>query len=160
VTLARVAWSDPRAVALRDEMDAEMTLLYADLAAKARPDVTERMEEVLLLDPDDVVATVLAFDGERAVGHAVLRPYEGSLEVKRVIVAATHRGRGIARILMTELETIARQDGVNSIVLHTGVLQVPAIRMYEALGYRPIPYFRGYEAVTDSVCFEKLLPFG
>ncbi|MCU1404457.1 MAG: family N-acetyltransferase [Glaciihabitans sp.] len=160
LTLARVSWNDPRAISLRDAMDVEMMELYREIAAVAEPGVGEKMDAVLVVDPDEILFTILVLDGETAVGHAALRPFNDSLEVKRVVVAESHRGLGIAKLLMREMESIARERGMKSLVLHTGFMQIPAIRLYETLGYSPIPYFRGYEAVPDSLCFEKLLPFG
>jgi len=67
------------------------------------------------------------------------------------------RGRGVARMLMLEAESIARAEGAASLVLQTGPLQVPAIRLYEDLGYVTIPSFGTYGAIPSALCYEKVL---
>ncbi|MCA0216208.1 MAG: GNAT family N-acetyltransferase [Actinobacteria bacterium] len=77
--------------------------------------------------------------------------------MKKVFVAESVRGRGVARLLMGELETIARVRGAASLVLQTGPLQVPAITLYEDLGYVAIPPYGKYDAIPGALCFEKVL---
>jgi GNAT superfamily N-acetyltransferase len=135
-------------------MNVEMDALYAGTFA---PDSDPLPIGMFDVDPSEVTATLLALDGDVAVGHAALRPHEQSLEVKKVFVEAGHRGRGIARILMEELESVAREHAIGTLILQTGDLQVDAIRLYERLGYQPIPPFRNYGLLARSVCFEKSL---
>ena len=186
IWMARVEWADPRALALRLAMDDEMTALYAERAANAAPGVAERITAVLVIDPGEMIATILAIDADadadtdadadadadgdedavevggrapegRIVGHAALRPAGDALEVKKVFVSPTHRGRGVSKLLLAEAETIARERGVEKLVLQTGNLQIEAIRLYERFGYEAIPQFRGYDAIPGSLCFAKHL---
>ena len=66
--------------------------------------------------------------------HAVLRDLDGEWEVKRVIVDATQRGRGLGRLLMAELEPVAREGGAPRLILQTGDRQPEAVRLYERVG--------------------------
>ena len=113
------------------------------------------------LDPASVLHTVVAYDGERPVGHACLRrltgPMAGELEIKRMWVEADVRGTGVADALLAAVETAARDDGAPRIVIHTGDRQIAALRFYQRHGYTPIEVFSPYEAVTYSRCFEKVL---
>jgi ribosomal protein S18 acetylase RimI-like enzyme len=68
-----------------------------------------------------------------------------------------HRGRGISRALMIELEAIAREMGAASLVLQTGPLQVPAIALYESLGYEAIPPYGKYTVIPNALCYQKTL---
>ncbi|HQA24521.1 MAG TPA: GNAT family N-acetyltransferase, partial [Rhodoglobus sp.] len=131
--------------------------------------------DALTVDPAEIVTTIIALDGEEPVGHSALRPVhldrlddraslddrvaldDRVLEVKKVFVAESARGRGVARLLMGELETVARGRGVASLVLQTGPLQVPAITLYEDLGYVAIPPYGKYGAIPGALCFEKVL---
>jgi GNAT superfamily N-acetyltransferase len=142
-------------------MDDEMSALYAERSASAGAETARKMSDVFHINAADIMATILVLDGDgadaTAVGHAALRPFEDSLEVKRVFVAASHRRRGISSLLLAEVEGLARARGVKRIVLQTGDLQVEAIALYERRGYRDIPPFRGYEVVANGRCFEKFL---
>jgi GNAT superfamily N-acetyltransferase len=160
VRIDAVDWLDPRAVALRASMDAETQAMYAEFVAGQPETVTAAIQEALRVDPADILVTILALHGGEPVGHAALRPPSGladALEVKKVFVSPSHRGRGISRVLMLELERLAVDRGVPTLVLQTGRLQVPAITLYESLGYRAIDPFGGYTEIPGALCFEKLL---
>jgi GNAT superfamily N-acetyltransferase len=157
LTIVTVDWDDPRGMRLRAAMDVEMGELYAARFASMAPETIGPMQAAFSINPDDIVTSVLVLDGDDAVGHAALRPHGEYLEVKRVFVAPEFRGRGVSKQLMRELEIIARSNGVRTLILQTADLQLDAIRLYEGLGYVPIPSFRGYEVVPGSMCFGKEL---
>ena len=160
VEIQRVDWLDPRAVAQRDAMNAETGAMYAKFTAGQTPELIAAIDDALTVDPDEILDTILAVEGDAVLGHAALRPVPGrpdTLEVKKVFVGADARGRGVARALMAELERIAVARGAASLVLQTGDLQVPAIRLYEDIGYTPIPAYGKYVVMPNAMCFEKTL---
>ncbi|WP_457101307.1 MFS transporter [Microbacterium sp. P5_E9] len=161
--LETVPWDDPRAVLLRAEMDGELGPRYADRLDDIPPEVAARVGQALSVDPDTIVATIIAVDAEGdPVGHAALRDLggelAGSLEVKRVFVAPPVRGTGVSRLLMGELERIAADRGAERLILQTGDRQPDAIALYEKIGYTPIPVYPPYVEITFSHCFEKPVP--
>ena len=159
-TFETVSWDDPRAVRLRSVMDAEMSVRYANYTAEPESAETQaRRTASLAVDPDDVRAVVLVLDDDGTpIAHAALRELRGDWEVKRVIVSDAHRGRGIARSLMNELESLARAAGVRRLILQTGDRQPDAVAVYERVGYTPIPIYEPYvETIPNSLCFEKVL---
>jgi len=157
VTVERVDWEDPRAVALRDAMEDEMNTLYAPLADSLADGVMEQLSVGFDVLPGTIVAAVLAVDGEVAVGQAGLRPHGDALEVKKVVVDPEHRGRGASRLLMTALEDAARQLGIRRLILQTGPLQPAAIALYEKIGYVAIEPYPPYELMPGALCYEKIL---
>ena len=153
-----IEWTDRRAVELRTAMDAESAATYADVIGAQSPETREAISLAFIVDPNEIVDCVLAIDDDGSVvGHAALRPWRNELEVKKVFVPTTARGRGVARALMTELERLAAARGIHSLVLQTGHLQVAAIRLYESMGYERIEAFRGYAVVPAALCFRKIL---
>ena len=154
----RTRWDDPRAVALRAAMDSEMTARYA-LRRSTTGEQDAAIDRALAVDPAKILATVLISDLDGTpVAHAALRDLRGEWEVKRVVVDADHRGRGIGRLLMSELETIAREGDARRLILQTGDRQPDAVVLYERIGYTPIPIYEPYvDAIPFSLCFEKLL---
>ena len=142
-------------------MDVEMSAIYAESFTGYPPALMSLLTAAFTVDPATVVATVLALDAESGipVGHAGLRPhgFGGVLEVKKVIVDADHRGRGISRTLMLELENTARELGALSLVLQTGDRQSAAIGLYESVGYRLIPPYAPFELMSNALCYEKVL---
>jgi GNAT superfamily N-acetyltransferase len=157
VEIRRIAYGTPAAAELLDAMDAEMGALYADIRDARDPVMGALVETALTVHPEEMVATIGAYDGDELVGHAALRQFEDALEVKRVIVRADHRGEGISKQLMLELEDIARERGVTSLVLQTGNRQTEAIALYERIGYVPIDRFGAYAPIPFFLCYGKQL---
>ena len=157
--MVSVGWLDPRAVALREAMEVEMGAIYAPSFGRYTEEIQNLLTRALAVDSSTMVATVLAVIDDVPVGHAGLRPYDdrGSLEVKKVVVDPTHRGRGISRSLMLELERIARERGAPSLLLQTGDLQPAAISLYESLGYQRIPSYPPFHLLANARCYEKVL---
>lgn len=160
--IEHVVWDDPRAQALRATMEHEMSAVYAGRHAEATPEQQAAIDRVLTVDPSGVKATVLVLDADGTpLAHAALRDHDGEWEMKRVIVLAEARGRGIGTLLMAELDEAARAGGARRIILQTGDRQPDAVRLYERTGYTPIPVFEPYvEAIPSSLCFEKVLVEG
>jgi GNAT superfamily N-acetyltransferase len=138
-------------------MDAETGPMYAPLLAGYDLAVRERIGTALAVDSATIAATIIAVDGDDAIGHAALRPFGDALEVKKVFVVPERRGEGLSKALMLELEVIARERGVGELILQTGELQGTAIALYEQLGYERTPAFGAYVGIPFEVCFRKSL---
>jgi GNAT superfamily N-acetyltransferase len=80
---------------------------------------------------------------------------DGDAEVKRMYVAAAHRGRGYARAVLAELERTAAAAGRRRIVLETGTMQPEAIALYTSAGFAPMPAFGAYAGSPASRYFAK-----
>ena len=104
-------------------------------------------------------AFLVAYLDDVPVGcGAVRRLDQATAEIKRMYVHPSVRGKGIGRALVDALEREARQIGVSRIVLETGTRLAPAIKLYESMGYAPIPLFGEYlSSPNTSLCFGKVL---
>jgi GNAT superfamily N-acetyltransferase len=85
---------------------------------------------------------------------------DGDAEVKRMYVAAAHRGKGYARAVLAELERTAAAAGLERVVLETGTEQPEAIALYTSAGYAPMPAFGAYAGSPTSRYYAKLLAVG
>lgn len=157
LTVEWVDWLDPRAVNQRELMTVETTAMYADRQAALDEAGRNAVNAALTVSPEDISHTLLVLDGETVIGHAALRPFGQSLEVKKVFVDSRHRGKGAARRLMNELEAVAREASAHSLVLQTGHAQLPAMALYESLGYTHIEAFGEYANIPFGICYEKTL---
>lgn len=101
---------------------------------------------------------VLYFNG-KPVSCGAIKPFDTvSMEVKRMYTLPEFRGKGIASVVLKELEAWAHQLGYARCVLETGKRQPEAIQLYLKNGYLKIPNYGQYAGIENSVCFEKKLP--
>jgi GNAT superfamily N-acetyltransferase len=84
-------------------------------------------------------AWLVVYEGERPVACGGLRPLEpGVGEIKRMFVTAGERGRGHGRVLLAELEGLARAAGFERVRLLTTEVLREARALYGSAGYRPV----------------------
>ena len=62
-------------------------------------------------------------------------PDADAAEICRIVVAQTHRGRGLARYMITEIEKQLRNGGKRYMRLSAHVGNTPALRNYGQLGF-------------------------
>ena len=65
-------------------------------------------------------------------------------EIKRMYVVPEHRGTGLSRVVLAELERTATAAGHDVLILETGLKQPEAIGLYTSSGYVPIEGFGHY----------------
>ena len=143
VRFRQVGYADPVAQHLIERVQQEYVVRYG-----GRDDA--------VVDPAEFTAplgwfAVAEVDGVPA-GCAGWRvhPYgdaDDTVELKRMYVEPAFRGRGLAKLLLAEVERTAAAAGHRRLVLNTGDRQPEAISLYERAGYRPVP---GYGVYADS----------
>jgi len=107
---------------------------------------------------DAIKFVVVAYENEVAVGCGAIKEYEPNImEVKRMFVSPDQRGKGIASIVLIELEKWAAELNYKKCILETGIRQPEAISLYKKNNYLLIDNYGQYINVTSSVCFEKEL---
>lgn len=129
--------------------------LDADLAEK---DGDEHSFYAQFNKIDKIKFVVVAYENEKPVGCGAIKEYEpNTMEIKRMYVTPECRGKGIATIILSELENWATELSFAKCILETGKRQPQAIRLYRKNGYNLIPNYGQYIDVENSLCFEKLL---
>jgi len=81
---------------------------------------------------------VIEVDGAVVSAGAFMTVAADTVEVKRMWTHTDHRGRGLAKLVLAELEAEARRRGFARVVLSTGPRQPEAVRLYLATGYTPL----------------------
>ncbi|WP_443945274.1 GNAT family N-acetyltransferase [Pedobacter sp. AW1-32] len=101
---------------------------------------------------------VVAFKDGKAVGCGAFKPFDAnSTEIKRMFVHPDFRQQGIAKIILTELESWSKSLDFERCVLETGKKQPEAIALYQKAGYSVIPNYGQYIGIDNSVCLQKIL---
>jgi GNAT superfamily N-acetyltransferase len=107
---------------------------------------------------DRIKYVVVAYLEEEPVGCGAIKAFDaGIMEIKRMYVKPTLRGRGIAVALLQELEKWSSELGVKACILETGVNQPEAISLYKKCKYQIRENFGPYAGVEKSICFQKNL---
>ena len=158
VQIVEVDWADPRAVSLRAAMDEEIMPRYADRFEDPDPEGETARASAFAIDPDTMVVTLIATVGGVPAAHAALRMLGTEYELKRLVTLPEYRGRGLSKALIRTVEAAAADRGAARLILQTGDRQPEAVRLYEHLGYTPIPIYPPYSAIWFSLCYERMLP--
>jgi GNAT superfamily N-acetyltransferase len=143
-------YDDPDVARMVDEVQAEYVELYGG------PDAA-------VVDPAEFAPPTGWFlvgrlDGVPVAMGGWRRLSDTEAEIKRMYVARSARRRGLARLVLVELERTAAAAGLVRLVLNTGPEQPAAIAMYEQAGYRPVPGFGHYAQYPDALFYGKELP--
>ena len=77
------------------------------------------------------------------------------MEVKRMYTRPESRNRGLASLVLNELEAWTREMTYDACILETGKKQPHAIQLYKKNGYELIPNYGQYQGIENSLCFEK-----
>ena len=93
-------------------------------------------------------AVLVAEDGGQIVGRLSIardqHPASAHVADLGLVVAATHRRRGIGRALLEDAVEWARRAGVRKLELHVFPHNEPAIRLYEDFGFEREGYRKGH----------------
>ncbi|MFI5957280.1 GNAT family N-acetyltransferase [Cryptosporangium sp. NPDC051539] len=106
---------------------------------------------------------VIAWLDDSPVGCGGWRDHPGPdgmprvAEIKRMFVSAAARRRGIARLVLADLERTAAEDGYQRVILETGDQQPESVALYTAAGYASTAPFGHYAAHEGSRYFAKTL---
>ena len=140
-------YDGPIAQQLVAEVQQEYTVRYGS------PDITP-VDPTEFAPPDGrfVIAyldtTPVAMGGVRRIDVDVV-------EIKRMYVVPDYRGRGVSRVVLAHLETLALELGATRVLLETGQKQPEAMRLYETSGYERVDNFGHYRCEPDSVSYGK-----
>ena len=101
---------------------------------------------------------IVAYENNKALSCGAIKEFSPNvMEVKRMFTLSEYRGRGIASLILAELEKWSKELTFEKCILETGMVQPEAIALYTKNGYSIIPNYGQYAGVENSVCFQKAL---
>jgi RimJ/RimL family protein N-acetyltransferase len=123
-----------------------------------------RYLKTVLRHPD--AAVFVAEDDGVVVGRLSLSrdPNPASRHVADLglMVAASHRGKGIGRLLLEEAVKWSRMSEVRKLELHVFPWNEPALRLYESFGFEREGYRKGHYArdgeLIDAILMAYAIP--
>lgn len=107
---------------------------------------------------DKIKHALVAYLNDVPCACGAIKEYDNdTMEIKRMYVLQEERGKGIAGMILQELENWTNELNFKKCILETGKRQPEAIRLYSKSGYQVIPNYGQYENVSNSICFEKII---
>lgn len=94
---------------------------------------------------EDAGGTALGVVGWRDAG-------DGVIELKKLYLVPTARGRGLGQRAVARVVEVARAAGAQAVVLETAAVLVEANGLYTRCGFRPV---RGAEAASFAMLSEQ-----
>lgn len=158
---AYVAYRDPLGAPLLADLEREYDERYG-VEVFGEPAIVEieRYPAELFAAPHGAFLLLLEH-GEPISGGAFMPHESGAAEVKRVWTRSDLRGRGLAGIVLAELERHAAELGYERLYLTTGPRQPEARALYLREGYTPLfdvaLSTAEIEQIGEPIAFEKHL---
>jgi GNAT superfamily N-acetyltransferase len=154
--LRAVGYADPVAQHLVERVQQEYVTRYGGRDA-AVVDPSE-------FSPPSGLFLVAEVDGEPA-GCGGWRVHErgpagSSVELKRMYVEPAFRRRGLAALVLAELERTAAAAGHRQMVLNSGDRQPESLALYAQAGYTTVPGYGVYADSPEAVFLGKQLVAG
>lgn len=146
------SYGDPDVVRLVTAVQAEYVARYGGPDAAA--------VQPAEFAPPDGLFLVGVLEGDAVVTGGWRRIDEGVVEIKRMYVHDSARRRGLARVMLAELEARALAAGVQRAVLNTGDQQPEAVALYESSGYVTSEGFGHYACTPGALFYSKVLRRG
>lgn len=107
---------------------------------------------------DNIKNVVVAYSENIPIGCGAIKAYsENIAEIKRMFVMLEFRRRGIAKIILKELELWANELNFSHCILETGRKLSDAVNLYKSCGYEEIPNYGQYIGRELSICMKKKL---
>lgn len=147
-TIKRTSADDPDFRMLIAELDSE---LWVELEEdQATYDPFNKVEHI-----DTVI--VLYFHDEPVACGCYKEVNQMTIEIKRMFVRKAHRGKGLAKEVLGQLERWALERNYRLSVLETSIHFQTARQLYSGYGYHIIENYGPYAGLEDSICMKKEL---
>lgn len=141
---------------LQDDVRELVAELNATLLELTPPEFVFHMTVEQMAEPATTV--FIAREDGRAVGCGALKRHEGGVgEVKRMYTRPSHRGRKVGAEIVQRIEALAREQGIERLVLETGDRHPAAWTVYERAGFTRCGPVLDYPDSKWSVFYEKSL---
>ena len=101
---------------------------------------------------------VVVYDDGKPVGCGCLRKHDtDTAEVKRMYVLPSERKKGVASLVLNELEKFAKELGYKKVILETGRSLTNAVNLYQKHRYEVMDNYGPYIGMQESVCMKKII---
>ena len=107
---------------------------------------------------DVIKHVIIVYSDNQAIACGAFKEFNSdSVEIKRMYTKPKSRGKGLASLVLKELENWALVIGYKNCVLETGKRQTEAVNFYKKCSYEVIPNYGQYQNMENSISFKKTL---
>ena len=107
---------------------------------------------------DTIHHIIVAYNNGTPVGCGAIKQFdEKTMEIKRMYTTLKNRGKGVASLVIDELEKWTKELSFERCILETGFKQPEAIALYKKKEFKLITNYGQYTDIETSKCFEKLI---
>jgi putative acetyltransferase len=146
INILRTTSENPDFKKLIQQLDRELWSRYDE--SQAQYDQHNKIE--------DNKNVVIVYIENEPVGCGCLKQFDDdTMELKRMFVHPSQRGKGIAYSILHELESWAKEHTYSRIILETGFKQPEAIELYKKARYKVIENYGPYVGMKESICMAK-----
>jgi putative acetyltransferase len=139
---------------LQDDVRALIAELNETLLELTPPEFCFHMTVEEMAEPGTTVF-IARDDGAAVACGALKRHADGVGEVKRMYTRPSHRGQKIGARIVERVEALAREEGLNRLVLETGDRHPAAWAVYERAGFTRCGPVLDYPDSQWSVFYTK-----
>lgn len=148
ITLIRTNSDDAGFRKLVEQLDRELYERYGN-----EMDFYDQFNKI-----DAIQYVVVAYQDAIPAGCGAFKLYTGhTVEIKRMFVARSFRGHGIAANVLKALEQWAAELNYSESILETGTNQPEAVALYKKSGYTIMENYGQYAGIDGSICMRKSL---
>ena len=105
-----------------------------------------------------IPTAIVVYANESPVASGCFKVMEtATAEIKRMFVQKSHRGQGLSKTVLMELENWAREQNISILILETSIHFKVARTLYQHAGFNIIPNYGPYKDLEESVCMQKIL---
>ncbi len=106
----------------------------------------------------DIDTVILVYKDGNLIACGCFKKYRNdTVEIKRMFTVKEERGKGIAAIVLGELENWAVELNFRYAILETGIKLRSALQLYNKSGYTITENYDQYIGLEQSVCMKKEL---
>ena len=129
----------------------------------SREITSEMMTLLLTADPDESAIrsylreskVLVCVDEGRCIGIALLMILNDQYELKNIAVSDDHQGKGLAKLLITEIRLLAKSLGAVRLEVGTGNSSLSQLALYQKCGFRMFEIIPGYFESYPEPIFEN-----
>jgi ribosomal-protein-alanine acetyltransferase len=118
-------------------------------------------DELFVANAQTRIALIAAAESAKPLmrGFLIARCLPEDWEIENIVVDDRHRRRGLGSALVRDLVAEARRAGVRSVILEVRESNLPALRLYESIGFKPEGLRKNYyrDPAEHAVLYRILL---